>query len=205
MKKPYCGNDKPYILALFHESDRQKTMPVLEKLEKTGLELYGFDGKIRKFKAAKACAFVAFISEKFPENPERMEMLSFAGMKNIPVIAVQLDADVPQEMKAFMNGQEGSDRPENLTVVRAENLNTEELCAQILQADVLDPPAVTEQQRKCARIRFAVLSAVILGVIIAGVVSFGVRTQGWFSPQSKRLMLRSWMRGDLTILEQLLH
>lgn len=199
MKKPYCGNARPYILALFHESDRQKTMPILEKLEKTGLELYGFDGKIRKFKASKACAFVAFLSEKYIQENGKTAILDYAGQKNIPVIAVRLESGcaLPQALQAEAAG--------NLTVVDAENLNSDEISSRILQADVLDPPAVTEQQRKCARIRFALLSAAILAVIIAGVISIGVRTQGWFSPNAKRLMLRSWMRGDLTILEQLLH
>ena len=199
MKKPYCGNEKPYILALFHESDRQKIMPILEKLEKTGLELYGFDGKIRRFKAAKACAFVVFLSGKEPEDPERFAMLGYAVQKKISVIAVRMESGcaLPQALQ--------DETAEKLTVIDAESLTVDEICGRILQADVLDPPAVTEQQRKCARIRFALLSVVILAAIIAGVVSFGIRTQGWFSPNAKRLMLRSWMRGDLTILEQLLH
>ena len=198
MKKPYCGNEKPYILALFHESDRQRVMPILEKLEKTGLEQYGFDGKIRKHKAAKACAFIAFLSGRFPEDPERLAMIGFAKEKSIPLIPIRLDRDAewPQELKDQLNGQE-----EILT----DGLSAEDLCSRITQVDVLDPPAVTERQRKCARIRLAVLSGAILAAIIAGVVSFGVRTQGWFSPAAKRMMLRSWMRGDLTILEQLLH
>ena len=194
MKKPYCGNEKPYILALFHESDRGRVLPILEKLEKTGLELYGYDGKIRKFKAAKACAFVVFLSEKPEENPQKLGMLSFAKQKNIPLIVIQLDENgsCPKEL-------------EGLDIIRAENLAAEDLCARIMQEDVLDPPAVTEQQKKCAKIRKLVFSGAIIAIIIAGVVSIGIKTQGWFSPKAKQLMLRSWMRGDLTILEQLLH
>ena len=198
MKKPYCGNQKPYILALFHDSDRQKVMPILEKLEKTGLEQYGFDGKIRKFKAAKACAFVVFVSGKLAEEPERLNMLSFARQRKIPVIALRLDENwsCPKELEEMMDG---------LDIIHAENMTSDEMTARILQADVLDPPAVTEQQKKCAKIRMLVLSGMIIALIIAGVVSFGIKTQGWFSPKAKQLMLRSWMRGDLTLLEQLLH
>ena len=198
MKKPYCGNEKPYILALFHESDRQSIMPILEKLEKTGLEQYGFDGKIRKYKAAKACAFVAFLTEKFAEDPDRLAMISYAKQKQIPVIAVRMEngAVWPDALKEQLDGVEE---------IQAEGLSAKDLCARITQTDVLDPPAVTDRQKKCARIRLAVLSGAILAVIIAGVVSFGIKTQGWFSPAAKRMMLHSWMRGDLTILEQLLH
>ena len=69
MKKPYSGNEKPYILALFHHEDKDRAMPVLEKLEKSGLEIYGQDGKHRRFKSRKASAFVLFISERFTEDP----------------------------------------------------------------------------------------------------------------------------------------
>ena len=198
MKKPYCGNQKPYILALFHDSDRQKVMPVLEKLEKAGLEQYGFDGKIRKFKASKACAFVVFLSGKLAEEPERLLLLSFAKQKGIPVIALQLDDGwtCPKEMDELLGG---------LDIIRAEDMTAEEISARILQADVLDPPAITDKQKKCAKIRTCLLTGVIAAIVIGCVISIGVRTQGWFSPKAKQLMVRSWMRGDLTLLEQLLH
>ena len=198
MKKPYCGNQKPYILALFHDADRQKVMPVLERLEKTGLEQYGFDGKIRKFKAAKACAFVVFLSENLAAEPERLSLLGFAKQRNIPVISLRLDEkwSCPKEMEELLDSRE---------VIRAEEMTAEEITARILQEDVLDPPAVTEQQKKCAKIRMLLLTGTVVALIIAGVVSIGIKTQGWFSPKAKQLMLRSWMRGDLTLLEQLLH
>ena len=45
MNKPYSGNGKPFVLALFAEQDRGKVLPVLEALEKKGLTLCGQDGK----------------------------------------------------------------------------------------------------------------------------------------------------------------
>jgi len=198
VKKPYCGNQKPYILALFHEGDSGKVMPVLEKLEKTGLELYGFDGVIRKHKASKACAFAAFLSDKLTAEPDRLEILRFAKDRNIPVIPLRIEEgwSCPKELEELIGGQE---------VIPAENLTAEELCERVMKVDVLDPPAVTDKQKQCAKARKLVLTCAIAAIVIAGVVSIGMKTQGWFSPQAKRLMLRSWMRGDLTILEQLLH
>ena len=197
MKKPYSGNEKPYILALFHDAERKRVMPVLEILEKSGLELYGFDGKIRKYKAIKACTFVAFLSERFGEDPMRQAMIALARLRKIPVIAVRLDgSEQPKALEELLSGQEE---------IRADGLSAEELASRISQTEFLDPPAVTSRQKLCARIRLAILSGAVLAAIIAGVVSFGSRTFGWFSPAAKRLMLRSWMRGDLTLLEQLLH
>ena len=42
MNKPYSGNAKPFVLALFSEKDREKVVPVLEALEKKGL----YDGHL---------------------------------------------------------------------------------------------------------------------------------------------------------------
>ena len=33
MNKPYSGNRKPFVLALFAEKDREKVIPVLDALE----------------------------------------------------------------------------------------------------------------------------------------------------------------------------
>ena len=44
MNKPYSGNGRPFVLALFAEKDREKVIPVLEALEKKGLTLCGQDG-----------------------------------------------------------------------------------------------------------------------------------------------------------------
>ena len=47
MNKPYSGNSKPFVLALFSEKDTEKVTPVLEALEKKGLTLCGQDGRAR--------------------------------------------------------------------------------------------------------------------------------------------------------------
>ena len=37
LHKPYSGNGKPFVLALFAEQDKEKVLPVLEELETKGL------------------------------------------------------------------------------------------------------------------------------------------------------------------------
>ena len=37
MNKPYSGNSKPFVLALFSEKDTEKVMPVLEALAREEL------------------------------------------------------------------------------------------------------------------------------------------------------------------------
>ena len=61
MNKPYSGNSKPYVLALFSEKDKEKVMPVLEALEKKGLTLCGQDGHATEKQAKKACTTITFL------------------------------------------------------------------------------------------------------------------------------------------------
>ena len=68
MNKPYSGNGKPFVLALFSEQDREKVTPVLEALEKKGLILCGQDGKATEKQARKACTTVVFLSEHLPRT-----------------------------------------------------------------------------------------------------------------------------------------
>lgn len=197
MRKPYSGNRRPYILALFHSDDRDRVFPVLERLEHKGLMVYGFDGPIRKYKAAKAGAAVAFLSVKFAEETEKQQTLASMRTKGMPVIAVRLDDSAqPETVEALMDGAE---------VIRAEDLEADDLTVRIAQTEPLDPPRLSERQKRSARIRIAVIFSLVLAAIVACVISFGNRAFGWFAPSAKRLMLNSWATGDLTLLEQLLH
>ena len=81
----------------------------------------------------------------------------------------------------------------------------EELAAWMEQTESLDPPRVTELQKRCARIRTALVSTAVLAAVVAAVLSFGQKAFGWFSPSAKQMMDRSWARADLTLLEHLLH
>ena len=197
MKKPYSGNEKPYILALFHHDDKDRAMPVLEKLEKNGLEIYGQDGKHRKFKARKASAFVLFISEKFTEDAGNQEMMALAAEYSIPMIAVRYgDVKLPEEMEKLLADQES---------IPAGEKAADEVAALVEQTEALDPPQVTDLQKRCARIRTAIVSTAVLAAVVAAILSFGNKAFGWFDPSAKRMMDRSWARADLTLLEHLLH
>ena len=197
MKKPYSGNEKPYIVALFHCADRDKAMPVLEKLEKDGIEIYGQDGKHRKFKSRKASAFVLFVSEHFAADAGNRELMTLARDNQVPMLAVRYDdVKLPEDMEKLLAEQD--------SIVAGEK-TAEELAAWMEQTESLDPPRVTELQKRCARIRTALVSTAVLAALVAAVLSFGQKAFGWFSPSAKQMMDRSWARADLTLLEHLLH
>ena len=91
MNKPYSGNGKPFVLALFAEQDREKVLPVLEALEKKGLTLCGQDGKATEAQARKACTTITFLSEHFAKDEGKQRAFFAADAAQLPVIPVKLD------------------------------------------------------------------------------------------------------------------
>ena len=91
MNKPYSGNGKPFVLALFAQEDREQVLPILEALEKKGLTLCGQDGKATDAQARKACTTVAFLSEHFAKDEQKQQVFFTADAARMPVIPVKLD------------------------------------------------------------------------------------------------------------------
>ena len=103
---------------------------------------------------------------------------------------------LPEKYEKLLEGQES---------LIAGSMIPEEVADWIEQTEALDPPRITELQKRCARIRTAIVSTAVLAVVVAAILSFGNRAFGWFDPAAKRMMDRSWARADLTLLEHLLH
>ena len=91
MNKPYSGNGKPFVLAVFAGKDGEKVRPVLEALEKKGLTLCGQDGKATKAQAKKACTSVVFLSEAFAKDEAKQQVFFSADAAGMPIIPVKLD------------------------------------------------------------------------------------------------------------------
>ena len=83
MNKPYSGNGKPFVLALFAPEDRAKVLPVLEALEKKGLVLCGQDGRVTESQAKKACTTVTFRSE-YPATMNTGHSVLFRNFMSSP-------------------------------------------------------------------------------------------------------------------------
>ena len=91
MNKPYSGDSKPFVLALFSEKDKERVTPVLETLEKKGLTLCGQDGHATEKQAKKACTTIAFLSENFAKDEQKQQVFFTADAARMPIIPVKLD------------------------------------------------------------------------------------------------------------------
>ena len=177
MKKPYSGNKKPFITVLFRPEEKAKVIPVLEALQKKGTEIYGSDGIIRRYRALKAAAFVDF---RETEGPEFKALTDEAERNKIPVIALR-------------------------TAEAEADSGAEKTAERILEMPEIRSMQVTERQKRCIRIRIAVVTGLVLTALTAGVLAFGAEAFGWFRPDSRGLIIRSVTHGDLTLLEHLIH
>ena len=145
MNKPYSGNGKPFVLALFAEKDREKVMPVLEALEKKGLTLCGQDGKATEGQAKKACTTVAFLSEHFAKDEQKQQVFFTADAARMPVIPVKLDdAKQPEVLERAITAK---------NAILAERYSAEELASRIAGAESLNPPQLTAAQKNGNRLR----------------------------------------------------
>ena len=174
MNKPYSGNGKPFVLALFAEGDREKVLPVLEELEKKQLTLCGQDGRATHRQAKKACTTVVFLSENFAKDEAKQQVFFTAEAAQMPIIPVKLD-DTKQQ-----NVLERSITAKN--AILAERYSPEELADRIAGAESLYPPKLTAAQKKGNRVRLTLILLAALAAIAAVVMMIGKQQWEWFAP-----------------------
>ena len=101
--KDYSGNRIPYIYLMFHESDRERVLPVLEAMEGHGLRFCGIEQQNISH-AKKALAVLAFLSEAFVQ--EQQSAFFAAKDLGIPLIPVMLETmDLPPLMQQALYAQ----------------------------------------------------------------------------------------------------
>ena len=160
MNKPYSGNSKPFVLALFSGKDTEKVMPVLEALEKKGLTLCGQDGHATEKQAKKACTTIAFLSENFAKDEQKQQVFFTADAARMPIIPVKLDdAKQPEVLERSITAK---------NAIMAERYSTEELANRIIGAESLKTPALTKAQKNASRLRLGlILAAAAVAAVFA--------------------------------------
>ena len=157
MKPSYQGNAKPYVLALFHETDGPQVTPVLEELEQRGLT-FCYPKNLRHPKSVirRTCTVIAFLSAQSVNDPLFERALLLAKALEVPLVSVKLDHTPLQ------------DSVNNLlfasNMIFADRYTTPALLAdRILTAESLAHPKLTKAQIDAAR-RMALL--LIAGTIV---------------------------------------
>jgi hypothetical protein len=169
MNKPYSGNGRPFVLALFAEKDREKVIPVLEALEKKGLTLCGQDGKATEKQAKKACTTITFLSENFSKDEAKQQVFFTADAARMPIIPVKLDdAKQPEVLERSITAK---------NAIMAERYSTEELAGRIAGAESLKNPTLTKAQKNSSRLRLGlILGIAVIALAFAGLLIYDQQT-----------------------------
>ena len=168
MNKPYSGNGKPFVLALFAQEDREQVLPILEALEKKGLTLCGQDGKATDAQARKACTTVAFLSEHFAKDEQKQQVFFTADAARMPVIPVKLDnAKQPEVLERSITAK---------NAILAGRYSAEEVAERIAGAESLNPPRLTAVQKSGNKLRIILITIAALIAFAAALVIIGRQT-----------------------------
>lgn len=137
----YSGNRIPYIYVLFHESDWERVLPVLEAMEGSGLRFCGIRQQSVRH-ARKALAILTFLSEPFVQ--ERQDAFFAVKDLGLPLIPILLESvQLPETMQQALYAQNS---------IMAERYPTPKALAErILTAEVFADPVITPAQKRTSR------------------------------------------------------
>lgn len=168
----YCGNKKPFIYVVMHDSDKEEAGSVLENLAGKGHAVWFADGfdKKEKMRMDKAAAVLLFLSTEAAKEPWVNAALNCAAQGEKPVITVYLEpTELTPGQKLMLNSLQG--------IMKYDFKNDGEFYNKLYEAPALQDLVVTSAQKRSARITMISLNAVIaviVAVIVLSTVLFSV-------------------------------
>ena len=160
MRPAYSGSDKPFVLALFSEKDRERVMPILEELDARGYALCGFEEDATSELARRASSVLAFTSPSFVADEPLHDVLLAADAANVPVIPIQLEAaELPDVLASHLMAT---------NAIMAERYATaSDLVDRLVSAEALASQKVSQAQESTQKKRTGMLAALVVVVLAA--------------------------------------
>ena len=163
MKKSYYGNLKPFAAVLMSEKDREKFLPVLEKLSEAGRELC-YKNSSRSLSVLKrSSAVLAYFTEDSAKEPDIQNAVLAARNAGVPVIPIleNEDTQLPELLRPFFGAN---------NAVFQSRYDADGLSKRLLSADAMKMEAVTEKQKKGFKTTVGLLIAAAVLVLAAAAV-----------------------------------
>lgn len=171
--KRYSGNNKPFVYAVFSESDKAPAQEVLGKLCAEKCSVWyedGFGKKARK-RMEKSGTVLLFMTPAASADNKVNEQINYAVMKGLPVITVYLSpTELAPSQKLQLNTYQG--------LMMYSFGSEEQFYEKLLNSPALQLTSVTEAQKKAARSKSllswaAAVAAVLVIVFIVLLSSVG--------------------------------
>ena len=165
MKASYHGNTRPFVQVLHATADWDEILPLLQELDAKGLNLsYEKGRQAKKGVIRRACTVIAFLSARSMADSAFEEAILYAKSSAVPLVCVNLDhTPLSDSINRLLYAS---------NVIFADRYETSALLAErILTADSLNPPSLTnEQKRSAKRMSFILITGASLIAIAAGLI-----------------------------------
>jgi hypothetical protein len=165
--KPYSRNQKPFVYAAFSDCDRERALPILEKINEHGIAFW-FSDRFTKKEAGRmeaACSCIVFISNDTINDEKVLRCIKAAEKYNKKILCIYLEpTELPPGMALHLNALQSIDRG---------SFNDEQAFAEKLKsAEIFKDMKITPAQKRSARRR--AMASIIAPIASAVVIFFAL-------------------------------
>ena len=164
--KPYCGNGKPFIYALFAPEDQAGAGAVLSAMQERGFEVWS-SARLEKWRMKKSALVLLFLSPAAVENEAINCAMQHAVQSDHPLLVVHLTpTELTPTQRLLLNSQQA--------ILQYDYASEEAFYEKLFGAQPMQNLSVTEAQKQAARITTAsMIGGILLAVALAIYLALG--------------------------------
>ena len=166
LHKPYCGNGKPFVYALFAPEDQASAKTVLSAMKERGFEIWP-SARLEKWRMAKSALVLLFLSPAAVENEAINRAMQHAVQSDHPLLVVHLTPSaLTPTQRLLLNSQQA--------ILQYDCASDESFYEKLFGAQPMQNLSVTEAQKRAARITTAsIIGGILLAVALAIYLALG--------------------------------
>lgn len=169
-QKPYSGNGKPFIYAMYAPEDREAAEVVLSAMQEKGYELWPSE-RFDKRRFGKAALVLFFLSPAAVVNEAMNRAIHDAVQRDYAMLAIHLcHTELTPAQRLLLNTQQG--------IMRHECASEEAFYDKLFGSSLMRDLQVTSAQKRAASLTTWGISAGVLFAVVAAVVlALGIGAQ----------------------------
>lgn len=163
-RKPYSGNGKPFVYAMYAHDDKEGAEETIHQLWEKEFEVWPSE-RFDRWKIEKSALFVLFLSPAAAADEAVNRAINYAVQRDHPMLTVYLaQTALSPAQRLLLNSQQG--------IMRDEAATEEEYFEQLFGSKLLNQLTVTRAQICAARVTtwssiFGILGATALAIVLA--------------------------------------
>ena len=169
-QKPYSGNGKPFIYAMYAPEDREAAEVVLSAMQEKGYELWPSE-RFDKRRFGKAALVLFFLSPAAVVNEAMNRAIHDAVQQDYAMLAIHLcPTELTPAQRLLLNTQQG--------IMRHECASEEAFYDKLFGSSLMRDLQVTSAQKRAASLTtWGISAGVLLAVVAAIMLALGAGAQ----------------------------